>query len=85
MQVEDKPFTIEDYVSKTGLNVGEQTKEKSILIATPMYGGMCTGHYTIATINTINKLRERKVEAFLANLMNESLITRARNELVRMF
>ena len=85
MQVEDKPFTIGDYVSEMGLNVGEQTKEKSILIATPMYGGMCTGHYTIATINTINNLRERKVEAFLANLMNESLITRARNELVRMF
>tara|TARA_R100000329_G_scaffold142752_1_gene126365 strand:- start:243 stop:1070 length:828 start_codon:yes stop_codon:yes gene_type:complete len=85
MQVEDKPFTIGDYVSEMNVNVGEQTKKQSILIATPMYGGMCTGHYTIATINTINNLRERKVEAFLANLMNESLITRARNELVRMF
>lgn len=82
----NKEFTIGDYVSEIkGVNVGEQTKEQSILIATPMYGGMCTGHYTIATINTINNLRERKVEAFLANLMNESLITRARNELVRMF
>tara|TARA_R100000734_G_C3303339_1_gene93851 strand:+ start:134 stop:958 length:825 start_codon:yes stop_codon:yes gene_type:complete len=85
MQVEGKPFTIGDYVSEMNVNVGEQTKKQSILIATPMYGGMCTGHYTIATINTINNLRERKVEAFLANLMNESLITRARNELVRMF
>ena len=85
MQVEDKPFTIGDYVSEMNVNVGKQTKKQSILIATPMYGGMCTGHYTIATINTINNLRERKVEAFLANLMNESLITRARNELVRMF
>ena len=80
MQVEDKPFTIGDYVSEMNVNVGKQTKKQSILIATPMYGGMCTGHYTIATINTINNLRERKVEAFLANLMNESLITRARNE-----
>jgi|TARA_X000001388_G_scaffold64466_2_gene50698 hypothetical protein len=85
MQIEDKPFTIGDYVSKMNVNVGKQTKKQSILIATPMYGGMCAGHYTIATINTINNLRERKVEAFLANLMNESLITRARNELVRMF
>ena len=63
MQVESKPFTIGDYVSEMNVNVGEQTKKQSILIATPMYGGMCTGHYTIATINTINNLRERTVEA----------------------
>ena len=79
-----KSFAIGD-LDNTRLNIAPKTKRKSILIATPMYGGMCTGHYTIATINTINNLRERKVEAFLANLMNESLITRARNELVRMF
>jgi len=52
-----KSFTIGDYVSEIGVNVGEPTKKKSVLIATPMYGGMCTGHYTIATINTINNLR----------------------------
>ena len=63
----------------------QDLRKRKIFVATPMYGGMCTGHYTIATINTINNLRKRKVEAFLANLMNESLITRARNELVRMF
>mgnify|MGYP003108543214 FL=1 len=85
MQVKNEQFTIGDYIADNELNVGRQTEKQSILIATPMYGGMCTGHYTIATINTINNLRERKVEAFLANLMNESLITRARNELVRMF
>lgn len=85
LQVKNEQFTIGDYIADNELNVGRQTEKQSILIATPMYGGMCTGHYTIATINTINNLRERKVEAFLANLMNESLITRARNELVRMF
>jgi len=58
---------------------------QSILVATPMYGGMCTGHYTIALMNSINTLKGLQVETLLASLMNESLIPRARNELVRLF
>ena len=50
-----------------------------------MYGGMCTGHFTLGVINVINRFRELKIECHLASLMNESLITRARNELARMF
>ena len=70
-----------------GLNISPVTEPeiKSILIATPMYGGMCTGHYTIALMNSINTLREMKIETLLASVMNESLIPRARNELVRLF
>ena len=58
---------------------------QSILVATPMYGGMCTGHYTIALMNSIETLKKLKVETLLASIMNESLIPRARNELVRLF
>ena len=70
-----------------GLNISPitQPKVKSILVATPMYGGMCTGHYTIALMNSINILKGLQVETLLASLMNESLIPRARNELVRLF
>jgi hypothetical protein len=70
-----------------GLNISPVTEPeiKSILVATPMYGGMCTGHYTIALMNSINTLREMKVETLLASVMNESLIPRARNELARLF
>jgi len=70
-----------------GLNISPitQPKVKSILVATPMYGGMCTGHYTIALMNSINTLKGLQVETLLASLMNESLIPRARNELVRLF
>lgn len=62
-----------------------EQKKQSIMIATPMYGGMCAGHYVIGLINTINKMRELGINVYWAQIMNESLITRARNELARLF
>jgi len=72
---------------KEGLNISPLTESvvQSILVATPMYGGMCTGHYTIALMNSVETLKKLKVETLLASIMNESLIPRARNELVRLF
>jgi len=70
---------------RAGLNISPLSIAQSILVATPMYGGMCTGHYTIALMNSINTLKGLQVETLLASLMNESLIPRARNELVRLF
>ena len=64
----------------------EQTPTRpSVMIATPMYGGMCTGVYVQGVLRTVNKLRELKAPVFWAHIMNESLITRARNELVHWF
>lgn len=60
-------------------------KAPSIMVATPMYGGMCTGHYVQGLMQTIAKMRELGVNIYWAQMMNESLITRARNELVRIF
>ena len=77
-------FTIHDS-KKPSLNIGDVSKPDCVLIATPMYGGMCTGHFTLGIINTINRFRQLGIECHLATLMNESLITRARNELARMF
>jgi len=57
----------------------------SIMIATPMYGGMCTGLYVQGLLGTVAKMRELGVPVFWAQIMNESLITRARNSLVRLF
>lgn len=63
-----------------------RTEEKpKLFIATPMYGGMCTGHYVRGLLLTIAKMRSVGVEVKWAQIMNESLITRARNELVRQF
>jgi len=58
---------------------------KSIMIATPMYGGMCTGAYVHGLLMTIARCRELNMPVYWANMVNESLITRARNELVRIF
>ena len=51
------------------LNISPVTQPvvNSILVATPMYGGMCTGHYTIALMNSINSLKKLKVETLLAS------------------
>jgi hypothetical protein len=57
----------------------------TLMIATPMYGGMCTGHYVSGLLATINKMRSVGVPVYWAQMMNESLITRARNELARLF
>ena len=60
-------------------------KRPSLMIATPMYGGMCTGHYVQGLLMTTQKMRELGVNVAWCQIMNESLITRARNELVRIF
>ena len=65
--------------------IQDPDRRPSIMIATPMYGGMCTGHYVQGLLQTIAKMRELGVNIFWAQLMNESLITRARNELARLF
>ena len=63
----------------------DNEKRPSLMIATPMYGGMCTGHYVAGLLSTMSKMRSVGVQTFWAQIMNESLITRARNELVRQF
>ena len=35
-----------------------ETKRPSLMIATPMYGGMCTGHYVQGLLLTMQKMRE---------------------------
>lgn len=56
-----------------------------IFIATPMYGGMCTGSYTQGVLNLGNILRDQGIESMMSFMFNESLITRARNALTQAF
>lgn len=60
-------------------------KRPSLMIATPMYGGMCTGHYVQGLLLTMSKMREIGVDVAWCQITNESLITRARNDLARVF
>jgi len=62
-----------------------EEKRPKIMIATPMYGGMCTGTYVLGLLHTMNVMRELGVEVRWVHMTNESLITRARNELARVF
>ena len=57
----------------------------TLMIATPMYGGMCTGEYVRGLLFTMRKMLEIGVNTAWCQITNESLITRARNELVRVF
>lgn len=56
-----------------------------IFIATPMYGGLCSGLYTMGMISVSNVLNGAGVPFSYNHLMNESLITRARNLLAHNF
>ncbi len=56
-----------------------------ICIATPMYGGNCKGIYTESLINLLIVLSRAGHQVIYTKIYNESLITRARNSLVREF
>ena len=60
-------------------------KAPSIFVATPMYGGMCTGDYTISVHMLLRDIEKRGWDWEYRYIFNESLITRARNDLTAMF
>ena len=57
------------------------TKKPIVFLATPMYGGMCTGTYTSALMQTPLAFSQAGIQLYYTYMMNESLITRARNSL----
>jgi len=60
------------------------TRQK-VFVATPMYGGMCTGFYTLSMLETQTALTNRGISFQFGFVMNEALITRGRNWLVHEF
>ena len=64
-------------------------KQKSVkprlFIATPMYGGMCTGTYAINLCATAPALNQNGIDMNYSMMLNESLITRARNRFAHDF
>ena len=55
-----------------------QTK---LFVATPMYGGMCTGMYSSALMQLVGACGQNNIQMYFSFMMNESLITRARNSM----
>jgi len=62
-------------------NAVEQQKPPHLFVATPMYGGMCNGQYNLGMIQMVARFTQAQVPFQFAFMMNESLITRARNSL----
>ena len=63
----------------------EELRKRKIFVATPMYGGMCSGMYTKSTADLATMSTQYSLDVRFFYLFNESLITRARNYLVDEF
>lgn len=60
-------------------------RERSLFIATPMYGGMCNGSYHTSCVNLQEVCCKLGLKTRFFHIFNESLITRARNYCVDEF
>lgn len=63
----------------------EELRKSNIFVATPMYGGSCSGMYTKSTNDLSMLAMKYQVPLKFYYLFNESLITRARNYCVDEF
>jgi hypothetical protein len=57
----------------------------NLFIGTPMYGGVCHGYYTDSLCRLVAHFGQQGLPLSFRFLFNESLITRARNDLVHEF
>jgi hypothetical protein len=63
----------------------EELRKKKIFVATPMYGGQCSGMFAKACIDLATLCSNYGVDCRFFFIFNESLITRARNYLADEF
>lgn len=56
-----------------------------LFVATPMYGGMCNGQYAVGLLSSVSVFAQAGIQMEFSYMMNESLITRARNSLANDF
>lgn len=57
----------------------EELRKRTLFVATPMYGGQCSGMYTKSIADLSALCRHYGIQVRFYYLFNESLITRARN------
>ena len=63
----------------------EAKKPTVLFVATPMYGGLCTGGYTMGILNCTQVFMQHQTKMYYSDMQNESLITRARDSLANGF
>lgn len=66
-------------------HIQKSLKDVKLFLATPCYGGQCTNYYLSSMYYLSRALCDIELYNILATSANESLITRARNRLVRLF
>lgn len=62
-----------------------ELRKRSIFVATPMYGGQCSGPYVKSLLDLQALCAKYQIQVIFYFLFNESLITRGRNYLVDEF
>lgn len=62
-----------------------ETKKIRLCIGSPLYGGLAYATYFVSLMNTINFLAKNGIECEPIFILGESLITRARNNIVAKF
>lgn len=62
-----------------------ERRQVGIMICTPMYGGMCHGDFAMGLVRSVGLLRGLGFRVSVQAMFNESLITRARNNLAVTF
>ena len=63
----------------------KKEKKTNVFVATPMYGGMCTGYFTQSLITLGHTLQSNGISMGFSAMFNESLIQRGRNALAHTF
>ena len=76
----DKTNIVQDLLNQ--LNKYVEEKKPTLAILTPCYGGLCYSEYTVSLINTIKLFESQGLPVKLFFLNNDSLISRARNNLI---
>lgn len=63
----------------------ENNYKAKVFVATPMYGGMCTGAYALGMMQATQIFGSNNILMYYSYTQNESLITRGRNRLAYEF
>lgn len=71
---ENQRETIDSYLEKNEL--------PCLYILTPCYGGMCYTSYTRSLMSTVEKLKQYNIDVHVEFCNNDSLVSRARNNLI---
>lgn len=67
---------------QTRLHAYVQEHKVKVVILTPCYGGMCHVNYMCCLINTLNLFNQLKIPIRVEFCKNDSLVSRARNNLI---